>query len=160
MSRKDIGEEVLRCLIVTVACPLGAKVPRLADDAKKPSQIADGIEIRRKTPPIGIGRRDLPPEFVHQYVIELTKDSAIPAAPSILSKYICDRLRGRPVSLEIHGLGVDPDDEQIRRTFIKRLEKRRTLIVPHSREKNVENSNSSVSPIKHFHITSQKLLSG
>jgi hypothetical protein len=93
MSRKDIGEEVLRCLIVTVACPLGAKVPRLADDAKKPSQIADGIEIRRKTPPIGIGRRDLPPEFVHQYVIELTKDSAIPAAPSILSKYICDRLR-------------------------------------------------------------------
>ena len=93
MSRKDIGEEVLRCLIVTVACPLGAKVPRLADDAKKPSQIADGIEIRRKTPPIGIGRRDLPSEFVHQYVIELTKDSAIPAAPSILSKYICDRLR-------------------------------------------------------------------
>lgn len=138
MSRNDLGEEIPRYLTVTVTSPTGAKLRGLTEQINKSEQIADGIEILRITPLINIGKRGLPPEFMHQYVIEISKGSAISAAPAVISSFLYNRLEGKQVSLEIQGLGVDPDDEaQIRRTSIKKLEKRTSLQL-RSREKKIE----------------------
>jgi|GEM_PF-3272764 len=135
MSRNDLGAAISRYLTVTVTSHSGAKLRDLTEHTNKPEQIAEGIEILRITPLINIGKRGLPPEFVHQYVVEIYKDSAISAAPAVLSSFIYNMLKGKQVSLEIQGLGVDPDDEgQIRRAFIKKLERRSSLQL-RSREK-------------------------